>query len=304
MGEHSKIIGLSAIAVSAFAFAFLIQSPTSSVELVAAPTTTVFQGATRVSSILRATGAPEAEPADEAPKAEEPAADPAEPAWRQPLIESLRRFREDNLQKQAEQPQTGTASGFTAMAVAAAAAVAGLVLARRPRQAAIDPMDLYAPQYNTYAMLSAAGASEAEPAAPVPAVKAVVKQETSYAKIIENIEKKYMKPSVPHLEIGDTVVVGVNIKEGEKERVQDYEGVIICMRNGGLHKNITVRATLQNIGVERTFPLHCKQVEYIRVIKQAKVRRAKLFYLRGLSGRAARLKQRFPKKVAKTKAEA
>jgi large subunit ribosomal protein L19 len=105
--------------------------------------------------------------------------------------------------------------------------------------------------------------------------------------IIRSIEAEYLKSDLPTLHIGDTVRVGVKIQEGNKERVQPYEGIIIAMRNGGINKTVTVRRVFQGIGVERVFLLHSPKVDNVKVIRRGKVRRAKLFYLRD------RVKQRF-----------
>jgi large subunit ribosomal protein L19 len=112
-------------------------------------------------------------------------------------------------------------------------------------------------------------------------------------KIIRNVESKYQKQDVPKLSIGDTVKLGVLIKEGNKERTQFYEGIIIAFNNHGLNKTMTVRKVLQGIGVERVFLIHSPKLQSIEVIRMARVRRAKLYYLRKLSGKASRLKQRF-----------
>jgi large subunit ribosomal protein L19 len=93
--------------------------------------------------------------------------------------------------------------------------------------------------------------------------------------------------------VGDTVRVGVRIREGNKERVQPYEGVVIAKRHGGLNATITVRRIFQGIGVERVFMLHSPQVASVKVERRGKVRRAKLFYLRDRVGKATRVKQRF-----------
>jgi len=107
------------------------------------------------------------------------------------------------------------------------------------------------------------------------------------SEIIRSIEAEYIKT------VGDTVKVGVRIKEGGKERTQPYEGVIIARRGSGINSVITVRRVFQGIGVERAFLLHSPQIESIKVIRRGKVRRAKLYYLRDLVGKATRLKQRF-----------
>lgn len=116
------------------------------------------------------------------------------------------------------------------------------------------------------------------------------------------------KSSLPSLNVGDTIKVGVRIQEGGKERVQPFEGTIIAMRNGGINETITVRRVFQGVGVERVFLLHSPKVANITVIRRGKVRRAKLYYLRDRVGKATRIKQRFDRpidKVAKkTKAKA
>ena len=111
--------------------------------------------------------------------------------------------------------------------------------------------------------------------------------------IIREFEKSQQKENLPEIYVGDTVRVGVRISEGNKERVQPYEGVIIAKRHGGLNQTITVRRIFQGIGVERVFMVHSPQVASIKVERRGKVRRAKLFYLRERVGKATRVKQRF-----------
>ena len=111
--------------------------------------------------------------------------------------------------------------------------------------------------------------------------------------IIDQFEKSQQKEKIPEIYVGDTVKVGVRISEGNKERVQPYEGVIIAKRHGGLNQTITVRRIFQGIGVERIFMVHSPQVASIKVERRGKVRRAKLFYLRDRVGKATRVKQRF-----------
>jgi len=111
--------------------------------------------------------------------------------------------------------------------------------------------------------------------------------------IIRSIEAEHIKTDLPTLYIGDTVKIGVRIREGGKERVQPYEGVIIAERNSGINRTITVRRVFQGIGVERVFLVHSPRVASIQVLRRAKVRRAKLYYLRDRMGKATRLKQRF-----------
>ena len=113
------------------------------------------------------------------------------------------------------------------------------------------------------------------------------------SEIIRSIEAEYIKTDLPKIYVGDTVKVGVRIKEGGKERTQPYEGVIIARRGSGINSVITVRRVFQGIGVERAFLLHSPQIESVKVIRRGKVRRAKLYYLRDLVGKATRLKQRF-----------
>ena len=103
-----------------------------------------------------------------------------------------------------------------------------------------------------------------------------------------------MKKEVADVHIGDTVKVHMRIVEGEKERIQVIEGVVIKMRGGGVRKTLTVRKISFGIGVERIFPIHSPRVEKIDIVKRAKIRQAKLYYLRELRGKAARLKERKP----------
>jgi large subunit ribosomal protein L19 len=112
-------------------------------------------------------------------------------------------------------------------------------------------------------------------------------------KYIESFEQAQLKEkSVPEFRAGDTVRVAVRIKEGNKERVQNYEGVCIAIRGEGTGKTFIVRKIgANNIGVERIFPLYSESIESIEVLRRGRVRRAKLFYLRGLKGKAARIKE-------------
>ena len=111
--------------------------------------------------------------------------------------------------------------------------------------------------------------------------------------IIRSIEAEYLKSDLPIIYVGDTVTVGVKIREGEKFRVQPYEGVVIARRNGGINETITVRRVFQGIGVERVFLLHSPRIDKIKIVRRGRVRRAKLYYLRGRVGKATRIKQRF-----------
>lgn len=110
---------------------------------------------------------------------------------------------------------------------------------------------------------------------------------------LDVIEKAQMRGNVPDFQPGDTVRVHVRIKESEtKERLQVFEGIVIARKHGGVRETITVRKTSFGVGVERIFPLHATIVDHIDVIKRGRVRRAKLYYLRGLRGKAARIRER------------
>ena len=119
------------------------------------------------------------------------------------------------------------------------------------------------------------------------------KKTISISNLIEGFENEQLKKELPEIYVGDTVKVGVKITEGNKERIQPYEGVVIAKRHGGLNQTITVRRIFQGIGVERVFMLHSPQVASLKVERRGKVRRAKLFYLRDSVGKATRVKQRF-----------
>ena len=112
--------------------------------------------------------------------------------------------------------------------------------------------------------------------------------------LVDRVEAKEMKKEVTDVHIGDTVKVHMRIVEGEKERIQVIEGVVIKMRGGGARKTLTVRKISFGIGVERIFPFHSPRVEKIEVVKRSKIRQAKLYYLRELRGKAARLKELKP----------
>ena len=118
-------------------------------------------------------------------------------------------------------------------------------------------------------------------------------QTLSASNVIKEFENEQLKKELPEIYVGDTVKVGVKITEGNKERVQPYEGVVIAKRHGGINQTITVRRIFQGIGVERVFMLHSPQVASLKVERRGKVRRAKLFYLRDRVGKATRVKQRF-----------
>jgi large subunit ribosomal protein L19 len=115
--------------------------------------------------------------------------------------------------------------------------------------------------------------------------------------IIRSIEAEQLKSDLPDIYVGDTVRVGVRIKEGNKERTQPYEGTVIAMRNGGISETITVRRVFQGVGVERVFLIHSPRIESIKIIRRGRVRRAKLYYLRDRVGKATRVKQRFDRSI-------
>jgi large subunit ribosomal protein L19 len=113
------------------------------------------------------------------------------------------------------------------------------------------------------------------------------------AQLIRSIESEQFKKDVPQFGAGDTVRVHAKVVEGTRERVQMFEGVVIRRRSGGINENFTVRRiAAHGIGVERTFLIHSPRIERIEVLRHGRVRRAKLYYLRGLTGRAARIKER------------
>ena len=110
--------------------------------------------------------------------------------------------------------------------------------------------------------------------------------------IIRSIESAQLRTDIPEFRVGDTLRVQVKVDEGSRERLQAFEGVCIARRNGSCRETFTVRRTSYGIGVERTFPVHSPRVDSITVIRRGKVRRAKLYYLRSLSGKAAKIKER------------
>ena len=109
---------------------------------------------------------------------------------------------------------------------------------------------------------------------------------------IKQLEKEMMRLDLPHFIPGDTVIVHVKIKEGEKERIQAFQGVVISKRKGSTNASFTVRKVSYGVGVERIFPLHSPIIDRIEVITRGRVRRAKIYYLRKLRGKAARIRER------------
>ncbi len=109
--------------------------------------------------------------------------------------------------------------------------------------------------------------------------------------VLEQIEKEGMRADVPAFNVGDTVKVYVKVIEGTRERLQAFEGVVIARKNGGIRETFTVRRVSFGVGVERTFPLHSPKIDRIEIVKRGEVRRAKLYYLRDLSGKKAKIKE-------------
>ncbi len=111
------------------------------------------------------------------------------------------------------------------------------------------------------------------------------------ANLIDLIEKEGMRTDLPDFRVGDSVKVYVKVVEGNKERLQAFDGIVIARRNGSIRETFTVRKISYGVGVERTFPLHSPKIDHIEIIRKGKVRRAKLYYLRGRTGKAAKVKQ-------------
>jgi large subunit ribosomal protein L19 len=109
---------------------------------------------------------------------------------------------------------------------------------------------------------------------------------------LDTVENTQLRENIPAFQAGDTVKVHVRIKEGNKERLQIFEGIVIARKHGGARESITVRKVSFGVGVERIFPLHATVVDHIDVVRRGKVRRAKLYYLRELRGKAARIKEK------------
>ncbi len=109
--------------------------------------------------------------------------------------------------------------------------------------------------------------------------------------LIANLEQEQLRQDIPAFRPGDTVRLSVRVVEGGKERIQQYEGVVIKRQNTGIRETFTVRRISYGVGVERTFPVHSPRLAKIDVVRRGKVRRAKLYYLRNLTGKAARIKE-------------
>lgn len=112
--------------------------------------------------------------------------------------------------------------------------------------------------------------------------------------ILQEVEREQTRSDIPDVSPGDTVRVLVRIREGNRERLQPFEGVCIARKGGGLRETLTVRKVSGGVGIERIFPLHSPMITEIKVIRRGKVRRAKLYYLRALRGKKARLKEKRP----------
>ena len=110
--------------------------------------------------------------------------------------------------------------------------------------------------------------------------------------VLMNVERPYLKDDVPEFRAGDTVKVHVRVLEGKKERIQIFQGVVIARKGGGTRETFTVRKMSGSIGVERVFPIHSPVIDKLEVVRRGKVRRAKLYYLRELRGKAARIEER------------
>lgn len=109
--------------------------------------------------------------------------------------------------------------------------------------------------------------------------------------LIAEIEREYMKENVPQFEVGDVVKVFVKVIEGNRERLQAFEGTVIARKNGGVRETFIVRRMSFGVGIERSFPLHSPRIDRVEVVRRGRVRRAKLYYLRNLSGKAAKIKE-------------
>ncbi len=110
--------------------------------------------------------------------------------------------------------------------------------------------------------------------------------------VIDAIEKEGMRADIPEFNIGDTIKVYAKIVEGNRERIQGFEGVVIARRNGGIRETFTVRRVSFGIGVEKTYPLHSPKIDHIEIVRKGDARRAKLYYLRERSGKSAKVKEK------------
>lgn len=120
--------------------------------------------------------------------------------------------------------------------------------------------------------------------------------------LIKSIEASQVKPDAANFKVGDSVKVHFKIVEGKTERIQIYEGLVICFKNGGIGRSFTVRKNSYGVGVERVFPLNSPRIQKVEVVRPGKVRRAKLYYIRGKVGRAAKIKELIRSKETEAKA--
>src|SRR5438067_3123135 len=121
--------------------------------------------------------------------------------------------------------------------------------------------------------------------------------------LLAAVESAHLRKDIPEIKSGDTVRLQVKVVEGNRERLQPFEGVVMRLRGGGMNSNFTVRRITNGVGVERTFLLHSPRIEKIEVIRHARVRRKQLYFLRGLTGKAARLKEVRPTSTKKQSAK-
>ena len=110
--------------------------------------------------------------------------------------------------------------------------------------------------------------------------------------LVKTLSEQYMKTEVPTVNVGDTVSVSIRVKEGNRERTQAFEGTVIAKKHGGINETITVRRISYNVGCEKVFPIHSPSIVSIKTVRRGKVRRAKLYYLRGKVGKKAKVKER------------
>ena len=118
------------------------------------------------------------------------------------------------------------------------------------------------------------------------------KQEEVKMDLMQNFNEKYLKAEPPKVEVGDTVRVHIKVKEGNRERIQVFEGTVIAKKHGGINETITVRRISYGVGVEKVFPVHSPSIDKIEVVRNGAVRRAKLYYLRGRVGKGAKVKEK------------
>ena len=116
---------------------------------------------------------------------------------------------------------------------------------------------------------------------------------TKLQQLVQTIQSGTMKTELPDIRVGDLVRIGVSIQEGNKQRIQPFEGTVIAKHQGGANSTVTVRKSLQGVGVERVFPLYAPCIANVQVLRRAQVARAKLYYLRNRTGKATRLKEKF-----------